>query len=339
VIKPVFTSTPYSQYAYGSFYAFYKAYRGATGNITTHLNWLNTSVMSGMQYSDGWGHTYPLYSFISSEAAKNCGLVLGQNVHIISDINVSDGGLFDSKGKRAFDAIVIGHQEYVTQAEYDQMRLFVASGGLLVAMSSNMFYGKVRYNPTTLAETFVTGHGGYAFNGHTAWYKMSMPPPWDTGGWLGSTYCCFHRFHYAGATVNGSNPVGNLLKRYFGNTIASNYTIHEENGVSNFTGTSIIATFLKSSGVTVASYVHRFGRGAVSCFCVFGEDLLSDERSTQYFLVASLVAGMSVAPGYPIESSARGSALSFAVYAGILGAVVLAVPIMIHYRRAQNKGE
>ena len=71
IIKPIFTSTPYSQYAYGSFYAFYKTYVGAKGNITTHLDWLNTSVKSGTGYSSGWGHTNPLYSFLNSPAARN----------------------------------------------------------------------------------------------------------------------------------------------------------------------------------------------------------------------------------------------------------------------------
>ncbi len=288
VVKPIFTSTPYSQYPHGSFYAFYKKYAGAVGNITANLGWLSTSVASGMKYNSGWGHTLPLYLFLTSVAAKDCGLALGKNLHVLSDIDVDNGALFKPDGSRRFDAVIIGHQEYVTQREYDQLRLFVASGGRLVAMSSNEFYAKVRFDPLTQTETFVTGHGGYAYNGQTAWYGRYVRPPWNTSGWFGSNYCCFHRFQYKGATVNPTNAIGRLLNEYYGGRIASGYVTHEENSVSSLFHTSIIATFLKQPGVTVASYVHGYGRGAVLCLCVFGEDLISYDKSTQYFLVASL---------------------------------------------------
>lgn len=289
LIKPIFTSTPYSQYAYGSFYAFYKRYLGARGNITTNLDWLNTSVKSGMGYSSGWGHTYPLYAFLVSAAARGCGLVLGKNLRLISDINVSSGALFDPGGGRRYDAAIIGHQEYVTQSEYDQLRLFVAAGGRLVAMSSDEFYGKVKFNPATLAETFITGHGGYAFNGRTAWYNKTLYQfPWNTSGWFGSTYCCFHRFTYNGGAINRSDPIGRLEYSLIGATMAPGYRIHEENAVTNLTRTSIVATYSVQSGVTVSSYVHGYGRGAVFCLCVFGEDMIASDRSTQLFLMASL---------------------------------------------------
>lgn len=103
---------------------------------------------------------------------------------MISDIDVANGALFGADGSRRFDAAMIGHQEYVTQKEYAQFRLFVASGGRLVAMSSNEFYAKVRFDPATRTETFVTGHCGYAFNGRTAWYGSSIRPPWNTSGGL-----------------------------------------------------------------------------------------------------------------------------------------------------------
>ena len=288
VIKPVFTSTPYSQYPYGSFYAFYKKYVNANGNITTNLDWLNTSVKSGVAYNSGWGHTFPLYSFLNSQAARGCGLVLGKNLRVISDINVSDGALFNPGGGRRFDAAIIGHQEYVTQSEYDQLRLFVASGGRLIAMSSNQFYGEVSYDHFKGAEIFMRGHGGYFFNGRTAWYDRSRGYPWNASGWFGSVYCCFHRFQYHGGAVNATNPVGSLLNHYYGSTVDATYSTHEENRVSNYSRTSIIATYLASPEVTVASYIHEYGRGAVFSISIFGEDLIQTNPSTQYFLIASL---------------------------------------------------
>ncbi len=338
VVKPIFTATPYSQYAYGSFYAFYKKYAGATGNITTDLGWLNTSVKSGTGYNSGWGHSLPIYDFLTSAAARSCGLVLGRNLHVVSDINVTDGALFSASGSRRFDAAVIGHQEYVTQAEYDQLRLFVASGGRLIAMSSDEFYAKVKFNATTLAETFVIGHGGYVFDGRTAWYEKPFPIPWNTSGWFGSTYCCFKRFNYSGAVVNATNPVGRELEQYFGGTVFVGYQSHEENAVSNLTDTSVVATFLRQSGVEVASYVHRYGRGAVFCLCVFGEDLIGLDRPTQLFLIASVTAAL---PGEnPSKVQGPGPpAFPYAAVAGALALTGVMASIIILLRRSRAPGD
>ena len=345
VVKPVFTSTPYSQYPYGSFYAFFKKYDGAVGNITNNLDWLRTNVASGMSYNSGWGHTLPLYSFLASSAAKNCGIVLGRNLHVISDIDVANGALFGPDRSRRFDAVMIGHQEYVTQREYDQLRLFVAAGGRLVAMSSNEFYAEVKFDPVTQVETFVTGHGGYSFNGHTAWYGSSVRPPWNTGLWFGSTYCCFHRFQYKGAIANPSTLIGQMLNEYYGGRMALGYSTHEENAVSNLSGTSIIATFLKRPGLTVASYAHGYGRGVVFCLCVFGEDLMSHDRATQYFLVASLTApfnsatasSTTVSGHLTTPATSRGSGGQKSAHQlGALGAI--AAPVMRVHWLERRKG-
>ena len=289
LVKPVFTSTPYSEYRWGSFYAFYHKYASSSGNITTDLGMLKTSVALGLNYASGWGHSYPFYLFFRSQAARNCGLVLGKNVRIISDINVSQGALFAPSGARNFDVAVIEHQEYVTQSEYDQLRQFVASGGRLIAMSANEMYVRINYDSATMQETFVSGHG-YAYNGLSAWHAPQRPFPVNTSSWFGSTYCCFHDFHYEGGIANGGNPVGALLVEYYKGVLAPTYGFHEENSVTNFTGTSVVATFLRLPGVDVSSYAHAYGKGAVFCLCVFGEDVIEKDNSTQFFLVASVTA-------------------------------------------------
>lgn len=327
-VVPVFTATPYSQYPYGSFYAFYKAYSKATNNITSNLDWLSTSIKSGLAFGDGWGHSAPLRSFLESPAAASCGLVMGKNLRVISDMNVSAGDLFNPDGGRRFDAVILGHEEYVTRTEYDQLRLFVASGGKVVAMDSNDFYAEVRYNPSTQMETFVLGHGGYAFNGRTAWHSASNPIPWNTSGWFGSTYCCFHRFRFFGGAVNVSNNVGRALNESFGQNIAAAYASHEENRVSNLSGTSIVATFVHVPGYTVASYEHRYGRGSVWCFCVFGDDLIGTDRSTQYFLIASVVGDRAPAVVTTVPAQGNGAA-TFRSILGVLLVLAIAVPLAV----------
>jgi len=337
IVKPIFTSTPYSQYMYGSFYAFYKKYHASAGNITTDLNWLNTSVKSGMTFESGWGHSFPLYSFLASPAARNCGLVLGKNLLVVTDINVTQGALFNSDGSRRFDAIVIGHEEYVTQAEYDQFRLFVASGGGLIDMSANAFYARVSYNPTSMFETFVMGHGGYAFNGHTAWHTKAAPFTRNSSGWFGSFYCCFLRFKFNGAVVNGSNLIGGMLEKYFGSTVFPYYSSHEENAIGNFTQTSIVATFVRQSGLVVASYIHRYGRGAVFCLCVFGEDIVNYDPSIQLFLVASVAA--SLTGGGVLPTQPQGiylTLLPIAAAAGLTTAAFVVIVLRRHRKEVRR---
>jgi hypothetical protein len=332
IVMPIFTSTPYSQYAWGSFYGFYKLYLAMSGNFTGRLDWLNTSVKWGEGYNHGWGHSLPIYSFLTSEAAMNCGLVLGKNLFVVTDINVSQGALFNSRGERNFDAIVIGHEEYVTQAEYDQLREFVAAGGRLVAMSSNAFYARITFNPRNLMETFVVGHG-YAYNGRSAWHSNQQPFAMNTSRWFGGTYCCFKRFQYQGAVVNGSDPIGAGLGTYFGSTVFQAYKSHEENAVTNFTHTSIVATFLNKSGTVVASYAHGYGKGAVFCLCVFGEDMIAYDRATQYFLVESLSAPL---PLQEVQPSGGLGGTGLAVVAAVV-LVTLAVPVVVVLRRAKAK--
>ena len=45
-----------------------------------------------------------------------------------------------------YDILIIGHQEYVTQQEYDNLKQFVAGGGTMIVLDGNIFYagGKVR---------------------------------------------------------------------------------------------------------------------------------------------------------------------------------------------------
>ncbi len=332
VVKPVFTSTPYAQYPTSSFYAFFKKYLTATGNITSDLGLLNTSIREGMGYNSGWGHTLPLYDFLSSAAARNCGLMLGKNVMVTSDINVSQGALFAQNGSRRFGAVIIGHEEYVTQAEFDQLRLFVASGGRLIAMSSNMFYAKVAFDPGTQAETFIVGHG-YAFNGRSAWRSGISPFNSSMKVWFGSTYCCFRRFTYAGGAINLSNPIGSAIAGYVGRTMALSYASHEENAVSNFTRTSIVATFINQSRIIVASYVHDYGRGAVFCLCIFGEAVVSTDLSTQLFLLLSVTANISGPTGSSLATPAITSGQVVVGVGLAVTAVVVVVAAYLNGRR------
>ena len=228
--------------------------------------------------------------FLISKSAVDCGLQIGKNVHVLNDINVSEGAIFyPQNGSARFDVIVVPFSEYVTSSEYLAYKHFVANGGTLVLTDASNFHVKVKYNSTTGTETLVEGHG-WAFNGRSAWHNASSPWRRNNTNWVGSTFCCFHRFNYSGAKVNAANVIGRVMAREFGDNVSRYYYSHEENSVTNMTSTSIVATFAKTSNTLVASYIHGFRRGSVVCLCVFGSDMISYSKSTQYFLLLAIIS-------------------------------------------------
>lgn len=334
LIQPIFTATPYSQYLSSSFYAFYKKYATTSGNITTDLKWLNTSVTVARGFSSNWGHSFPLYQFMQSKAAQNCGLVMGKNLQVVNDINVTQGALFSQNGSANYDVAVVGFAEYVSQAEYSAFERFVATGGKLVIMGGDSFQVKVIYNPKNQYETYVVGHG-FNFNNKTAW--RSTPPTklgFDLPSFIGGTDCCFRSGTYSGARVNKSNAIGAALAAAFGDKVFSQYTPHEEDSVRNFTNTEIIAVFRNSSGILVATYVRHYGKGAVVCFCAFADDVITTDLSVQYFAMLAIGTPISelFANGGPVVAQTPSIALEAAAV-GVVVATIVAVFYILGRRR------
>ncbi|HVB95576.1 MAG TPA: hypothetical protein VND41_03115 [Nitrososphaerales archaeon] len=308
LIQPILTSTPYSQYEGGSFYAFYSKESGITTNVTTNLDFLSTNVSSGFVFNHGWGLSYSEYLFFTSQAAVNCGLEVGKNVQILTDMDVANGALFDPQNNASrFDVVVLPFSEYVEAPEYLAYEDFVAGGGTLVTMGHALEY-PVTYNATTNMETLVYGHG-WAFNGKYAYpvacgsntYVTSCPWAKNNTDWMGSNTCeasCFHKYTFNGATVNLGNPIGSTLSKEFGGTVFKSYVEHEDNSVTNMSGTSIVSVFVNDSTNLIASYTHQFRKGTVVGFGFFGDDIIFTDQSAQYFMLLGIVYGR----GGPSES-------------------------------------
>ena len=49
-------------------------------------------------------------------------------VAILTDQDVDAGSIFQRNGSNAYDVVILGHQEYVTQKEYDNFKKFVGDG-------------------------------------------------------------------------------------------------------------------------------------------------------------------------------------------------------------------
>jgi len=313
VIEPVLTSTPYSQYDYGSFYAFYAKEAGVTSNVTANLDLLSTNVSSGYGFNNGWGLSSGMHTFITSQTAADCGLVLGKNVQVLTDMDVANGGLFYPNGTSRFDAVILPFSEYVEAQEYAAYESFVGGGGTLVLMAHSLEY-PVTYNATSKMETLVYGHGWYYDGGKYAYsipcasdvYDTTCPWAASNNDWVGSNTCeagCFHTFVYNGSRVLTTSPVGRALDAEFGQTVFQSYKAHEEDTVTNMTDTSIVSVFLNDSQYLIASYTHHYQRGNVVGFGYFGDDIIATDPSAQYFLLQGVAYGR-LAPAPPLTSSA-----------------------------------
>lgn len=86
-----------------------------------------------------------------------------------------------------YDILVLGHQEYVTQREYDNLKHFVENGGTLILIDGNVFYAQVSYDRHHHSITLVKGHG-WAYNGITTWKSISERWAKETSQWVGSNF-------------------------------------------------------------------------------------------------------------------------------------------------------
>ena len=98
--------------------------------------------------------------------------------------------LFFTNGTSKYDILILGHQEYVTQQGYDNLKHFVSNGGTLVLMDGNVFIAQVRYDRNTHTITLVKGHS-WAYNGKSAWKSVGERWRNETSQWIGSNSFCF----------------------------------------------------------------------------------------------------------------------------------------------------
>jgi hypothetical protein len=300
IVEPIFTATAYSN----AFYVFYAKYATSTQPyITTDLNYFNVTVKYG------WGYSYGLYCFLASEKSKQQGLVLGNNVVVIDEINVTNGGLFHS-GKRIYDVLILGFTEYVTSREYYAYKDFVAEGGTLIIMDGCNFLAEVKYYPPATPGglaylSLVKGHG-WEFNGTHAW-KSDYARWWDENkNWVGSNY--WHWWtgkHYDCFVANTSHPISIYLRSNYGCNIATSYGAHEENLLQNFTNTGVIGYwhFINPveapnstiyPGQPIAAYQHMYMNGSVFHAGIMASDGVYYEEFLQAFLTCAVKMGLAV---------------------------------------------
>jgi hypothetical protein len=281
LINPIFTSAAYNN----SFYVFYEKHSNTPHgvNVTSDLNLLSSRVInnkkelllsvSAIVYllkNIKWLTSQPYITLLTDTDVDN-GIIFEKNNGGSSGITRTNsrGSSSSSNEINAYDVIILGHQEYVTQKEYDNLRQFVRSGGTMIILDGNVFYAEVRYDKNTQTITLVKGHG-WAFNGKSAWRSVSERWAKETSEWVGSNYLCyscditftndpFEYRHHEEQYI--TNPHDIILMNY--NASLSNYPIQMR--------------------PVIATYELNYEKGKVISLGIYSDDIISNGRFDRFF--------------------------------------------------------
>jgi hypothetical protein len=125
LIKPTFTAAAYNN----AFYVFYKKYANVPAgvNITNDLNLLSSKVITN-KMTGTINSVFAMLQLIKSLKW----ITQGSNITILTDADVDNGSMIFNRTTKnnnnenngttnTYDIIILGHQEYVTQREYDNL--------------------------------------------------------------------------------------------------------------------------------------------------------------------------------------------------------------------------
>jgi hypothetical protein len=266
LIKPTFTAAAYNSAFYKFYFLFIHA--SARTNITTHLNLLSSKIPRQLTPSS----SASAMSFLPHHLKT---LLPQSNINVLTDVDVDTGSIFVKNGitSNRYDILIVGHEEYVTQKEYDNLKQFVANGGTLIVLDGNAFFAQIKYNSNTDIVTLVKGHG-WAFNGKSAWRSVNERWRKETSQWLGSNYLC-----YSCKITFLNNPFG--------------YKHHEEQYLTNPNdmilmnyNAVVMSTKKYHPPVTrpvIATYKLNYQKGKVIVFGLYSDDVISNGNFDKFF--------------------------------------------------------
>jgi aspartate carbamoyltransferase regulatory subunit len=264
LVAPTFTAAAYD---HNSFYTFYKLYSNTSlgTNVTSNLNLLSKNITN---------HDILRASLVMLNLVDNLKLINpNSHITILNDADVDNGSLFSNyKNNNIYDVAILGHQEYVTQQEYDNLKKFVTNGGTMVLLDGNVFFAQVKYNPHTKTESLVKGHW-WAFNGKSAWRSIGERWANETSQWVGSNYLC-----YRCVSAFGNDPF--------------EYRPHEEQYISNHND-SILLNYdavitdkkikLDNKQHMIATYKLDYQKGKVVALGIFSDDVIDNATFNKFF--------------------------------------------------------
>ena len=304
-VRPTFTEAAYQ---YNAFYTFFNKYSNSTldrMSITKDLDMLTAPLTGSLEERESantrklFSHWSNLTALIPSDPYHRYLTQLVDVVRraepyailsIIRDEDVHDGYLFTSNRSNAYDLLFLFHNEYVTQAEYTNLKHFVSNGGAIIFIDPNIFYAEVRYDKDKHTITLVKGHD-WEFDGRLA--TKSIGERWynESKEWIGGNYLV-NDVHSSIALTN--NPF--------------NYTHSEEQFVNNpndrivldyglkfnanyINRSNIPSDLVKRHDINVATYELDYGKGKVIMMGLFGQNLVSN-KAFQNFLKGIIYVAM-----------------------------------------------
>ena len=288
LVEPTFTAPAYNN----SFYVFYQKYSHvpANTNITKDLNLLSSKVI---KYPTITPTTKVQSAFAMLSILKNFKLISpNSNITVLTDADVDNGLIFDNRGgsvdtnSNAYDVVILGHQEYVTQREYNYLKDFVSNGGTMFLLDGNVFYAQVKFDHSTNTVTLLKGHG-WAFNGKSAWKSVAERWAKETSEWVGSNYLC-----YSCDITFANDPW--------------EYQHHEEQYITNHNdkilmnyNASLSHYPIPSLRPVIATYELNYQKGKVVSLGIYSDDIINNERFDKY--LDNLVLQYSVQKQYQQE--------------------------------------
>jgi len=286
LVEPSFTNAAYDN----SYYIFYRlnANTSDNQNITKYLNLLTNKVNKSPIIAG---------SILLSVRKNIEWLMPNYNIGLLTDVDVHNGSIFteDNKLHNKFDVLILGHQEYVTQEEYYNLKRFVANGGILILPYSNTFYSEVSYDKNNESIRLVKGHG-WAFNGKSAWNSIKERWENETSQWIGSNYLCyscnitfannpFEYKHHEEQFI--TNPEVKILLDY--NATLSEGCFEQPCKVQEVKSNNSDIENNKdptkiSKNVRIAAYEHDYKKGKVIALGIYPDGaLMNDDRFNRFF--------------------------------------------------------
>jgi hypothetical protein len=276
LIVPVFTGAAYNY----AFYIFYKHFASvrAGENVTQHLSLLSSLVTKPKVPK------IPNYAAISASAYamryldRHLSLLTPKNkISVLTDIDVDSGSIFmnNNHSTNRYDILILGHQEYVTQQEYSNLKKFVANGGTMILLDGNVFYAQVGYDRSTQTITLIKGHG-WAFNGKSAWKSVGERWRNETSQWVGSNSLC------TGCKITFVNNPFNYYHREEQYITNANDTIFLNYNASVLSpNPKIVKNATSAHANMIATYELSYKKGKVIGLGIYSDVVINN----RYFLV------------------------------------------------------